>query len=118
MSGETHLLSLEIEQLARERDDFLAITALPGQNGWEALVRKLNSEEQLKLDAILTERDPAAVATIQGYVAALRAVKWMVETAEEGAKNRTEDIADKTRIKDDMLVQEEYQRREALSPQY
>jgi len=117
MSEDTRVLGLEIEQLARERDDFLDITALRGQNGWEALLRKMEADEKLKLDALLVERDPAAMYHTQGYIDALRTMRLIVETAEEGAKNRNEEVADRTQLKDEMLVQEEYERRESLSPQ-
>lgn len=113
-----HELSLEIEQLARERDDFLDITALVGQNGWEALVRKINAEEKLKLDALLAMREPPDLYKIQGFIDALRTVKRIVDTAEEGAKNRNEEIADKTHLKDQLLEQEESEPREPPLPAF
>ena len=116
MNSDVHILSLEIEQLARERDDFLDITALRGLNGWEALVRKLDGEEKLKLDALLAMREPPDLYKIQGYIEALRTVKSIVEGSEEGAKNKTEEIADRTRLKDQLIEQEEYEQRESLSP--
>lgn len=122
MSEDTRILGLEIEQLARERDDFLDITALRGQNGWEALVRKIDAEEKLKMDALLALRDPPLIFNDQGYIGALRMVKQIVEMAEEGAKNRNEQIADKTHLKDQLLEQiaeqQEYEKRESLSPQF
>ena len=118
MMEDVRVLSLEIEQLARERDDFLDITALPGQNGWEALVRKMDVEKQLRMDALLIERDPSAMRFLQGFIAGLTTVKSTVESASEAAKIRQEDVSTKTREKDDLLVQEEYEPRESLSPQF
>jgi len=118
MSNDIHVLSLEIEQLARERDDFLHITALRGQNGWEALIRKMEAEQTLKLDALLSMREPPDLYHTQGYIAALNTVMRIVVAAEEGAKNKNEEIVDRTRLKDDLLAQEEYQPQEIPPPAF
>ena len=117
-----HELSLEIEQNARERDDFLDITALPGQNGWDALVRKMDAEQNMTLSDLLINSDPSAMRYLQGYIAGIAKVMFFVENASEEAKLRQEKIAEKTREKDQLLEQieeqEEYEKRESPPPAF
>jgi len=103
MSEALDLLNREIEQLLREKEDFLDITTLPGLNGWEALVRKIDAEERMKLDALLIEADQPTVRYLQGFLAALTTVKQVVNDAEDQAKLREEEVSNLVAQKDEYL---------------
>ena len=101
------LLNRELEQLIREKDDFLEITTLPTLASWEALVRKMDAEEKLKMDALVIEGDPSAMRLIQGYLQAFSAIKDTVADAADQSKIRQDEIGRLMQQKDEILAQEE-----------
>ncbi len=58
------------------------------------------------------------VAWLQGCIAGQNMVMECVATASEQAKDRTEQITDRTQLKDQMLAQEEYEPRENPLPSF